>query len=96
MHSERAETKVKTNNCKSKELSLPQPFHDQLRSDLAALEHEHLIESFLDAEHTLRCRIVEHAWNHLKDATGVVRNASTNKRVDVRLSLLRCPHVTDS
>jgi hypothetical protein len=67
MQSQRAETTVKKNNCKSKGLVLVQPFHDQLRSDLAALEREHLIESFLDAAHTLRFRLVEREADHLLD-----------------------------
>jgi hypothetical protein len=56
---------VKKNNCKSKGLPLPQSFHNRLRSDLVALEREHLIESFLDAEQTLRFRLVEQKADHL-------------------------------
>jgi hypothetical protein len=63
------ETTVKKNNCKSKGLTLPQSFHNRLRSDLVALEREHLIESFLDAEQSLRFRLVEQKADHLSDTT---------------------------
>lgn len=58
---------MKKNNCKSKGLARPQSFHDRLRGDLVALEREHLIESFLDAEQSLRFRLVEQKADHLLD-----------------------------
>jgi hypothetical protein len=51
---------VTQNNCKANGLLLAEVFRNQLRSDMAALERKQFIESFVDAELTLRYRIVAH------------------------------------
>jgi hypothetical protein len=85
---------VRENNCKSKRSLLLQALHNQLRLDLAALEREHLIESFLDEEDTVRYGLL-----HTKASFGrgcLVQRVKTAGRADVHPSLLLCAHVTDS
>jgi hypothetical protein len=67
---------------------------NQLRPDLAALERERLIESFLDDEHSVRVGLLG-----TKASIGrghLVQRIKTAARVHVHPSLFLCAHVTDS